>query len=418
MKKISITLLFIIVALKTEAQSSVFTVVDSLLLKGNYQKALLLLEKEEPKTTLVFDKIATIYQTVGNYNKAIDYYEKALKNENSENIKIKLGSTYNSAGLSSKSISIYEEIIEKDTSNLLVANSLGKLYLAKNNVKKAERLFRFLNKKDSLNPNYPYQIAQCLAKQHKELTMGQSYLNAYNLDSLHIKSIYELAKFFKELKDKDSTMLFINKGLKIDSTNLNFLQLKANVLYFSKDFKGTITYLNKLDSLNFRSINTYEMFGMSYLNLDDFVLAEKHFKNALRLERNNSKIHYRLGALYYDKKEFKLAQLYLMQSIIYGRGDLDKQFLLSGTIAKEEFNLKVAINYFKDAVKYNRDNVNALFQLAFASDSYFKDKKIAFKHYKDFVQRFEGKNKKLTDYANNRIKEIKKKYFLKGEIIE
>ena len=418
MKKILITLLFIIVALKTEAQSSVFTIVDSLLLKGNYQKALILLEKEEPKTILVFDKIATIYQTVGNYNKAINYYEKALKNENREEIKVKLSSAYNSAGLSSKSISIYEEIIEKDTSNLLVANSLGKLYLAKNNVKKAEVLFRFLNKKDSLNPNYLYQIAQCLAKQHKELAMGQSYLNAYNLDTLHIKSIYELSKFFKELKDKDSTMLFINKGLKIDSTNLNFLQLKANVLYFSKDFKGTITYLNKLDSLNFRSINTYEMFGMSYLNLDDFALAEKHFKNALRLERNNSKILYRLGALYYEKKDFKLSQLYLMQSIIYGRGDLDKQFLLSGTIAKEEFNLKVAINYFKDAVKYNRDNVNALFQLAFASDSYFKDKKIAFKHYKDFVQRFEGKNDKLTSYANNRIKEIKKEYFLKGEIIE
>ena len=75
--------------------------------------------------------------------------------------------------------------------------------------------------------------------------MGQSYLDAFNKDTLHLKSIYELAKFLKELRYKDSTMFFINKGLKIDSVNVNFLQLKANVLYFSKDFKNAITYLNK-----------------------------------------------------------------------------------------------------------------------------------------------------------------------------
>ncbi|NOR28917.1 MAG: tetratricopeptide repeat protein [Lutibacter sp.] len=418
MKKIIITLLFIIITLNTEAQSSVFNVVDSLLLKGNYQKALVLLENETPKTTQVFDKIATINQTVGNYNKAIHYFEKALKIENSEEIKVKLGVAYNSAGLSSKSILIYEEIIKKDTSNLLVANSLGKLYLAKSKVKEAVQIFRFLNKNDSLNPNYPYQIAQCLAKQNKKLAMKQSYLKSYNLDTLHIKSIYELAKFFKELKYKDSTLLFIDKGLKIDSINLNFLQLKANVLYFLKNYKGAIEYLTKLDSLNFKSVNTYEMFGMCYFNLKEFDLAEHNFKRALKLEPNNSKISYRLGTLYYEKKEFKLAQLYIIQSIMYGRGDLDKQFLLAGVMAKEEFNLKVAINYFRDAVKYNRDNVNALFQLAFASDSYFKDKKIALKHYKDFVIRFEGKNKKLTDYANSRIKQIRKEYFMKGEIVE
>ncbi len=418
MKKIIITLLFIIITLNTEAQSSVFNVVDSLLLKGNYQKALVLLENETPKTTQVFDKIATIYQTVGNYNKAIHYFEKALKIENNEEIKVKLGVAYNSAGLSSKSILIYEEIIKKDTSNLLVVNNLGKLYLAKNKVKEAVQLFRFLNKKDSLNPNYPYQIAQCLAKQNKKSAMGQSYLNAYNIDTLHIKSIYELAKFFKELKYKDSTLLFIDKGLKIDSINLNFLQLKANVLYFSKNYKGAIEYLTKLDSLNFKSVNTYEMFGMCYFNLKEFDLAEHNFKRALKLEPNNSKISYRLGTLYYEKKEFKLAQLYVIQSIMYGRGDLDKQFLLAGVMAKEEFNLKVAINYFRDAVKYNRDNVNALFQLAFASDSYFKDKKIALKHYKDFAIRFGEKNKKLTDYANSRIKQIRKEYFMKGEIVE
>ena len=137
MKKIIVTLIILMLALKTEAQSSVFIVVDSLLLKGNYQEALVQLENEQDKTVNVYDKIASIYQSIGDFNKAIQFYEKAFAIEHREDLKVKLGNVYNSAGLSSKAILIYEDIIKKDTSNLLVANSLGKLYLAKNKATRA-----------------------------------------------------------------------------------------------------------------------------------------------------------------------------------------------------------------------------------------------------------------------------------------
>jgi len=418
MKKSIVTFLLIMLALKAEAQSSVFSVVDQLLLKGNYQMALVQLEKEPIKTVMVFDKMANIYQSIGDFNKAIKYYEKALVIEEKEDLKVKLGVSYNSAGFPSKAITIYEDIIKKDTANLLVAHSLGKLYLAKSKAKGAEKIYRFLKEKDTLNPNYAYQLGKSLAKQGKHLKKGQSYLDAYNIDTLHLKSIYELSKFFKELRIKDSTMLFIDKGLRLDSTNINFIQLKANVLYFAKDFDGAIEQLTKLDSLNFKSINTYEMFGMCHYKLKNLELAEEFFKKALKIERRNSKILYRMGSLYYEKKDLKRAHLYIMQSIIYGRGNLDKQYLLSGIIAKDELNFKVAVNQFKEAVKYNYNNSDALFQLAFASDSYFKDQKIAMNHYQKYVQKFEGKSPKLTEYANRRIAEIKKEYFLKGEIVE
>ena len=126
---------------------------------------------------------------------------------------------------------------------------MGRLYLSLNQAEKAEKIYRYLMKMDSVNPNYPYQLAESLEKQNKLSEMGQRYLDAYNLDTLHIKSILGLAQFFKSLKFKDSTSLFIDKGLKIDPNNLNFNQLKANELYFLKDFNGALTYLKKLDSL-------------------------------------------------------------------------------------------------------------------------------------------------------------------------
>ncbi len=417
MKKILSLLLLLIVVIKTEAQSSVFVVVDSLLVKGNYQKALTLLEKEEP-TFLIYEKTASVYQLIGSDNRALNYLNKALEIENNEVAKVKLAQLYLAIGLTSKAIETYEVLLEKDTSNLLVANSLGKLYLSQNQPKRAEKLFRFLKNKDSINPNFPYQIGESLEKQNELNKMGQSYLDAYKLDTLHIKSIFELAKFYKTLHFQDSTTLFINKGLQIDSNNINFNQLKANDLYFSKDFNGALTYLNKLDSLNFRSVQTYEMFGMCYYNLKDFELAEIYFRNALNLDPNDSQILYRLGSLYYDKKDKINASLYLRRSISSAKPDLDQHYYLLGIISKEENNLKSAIDNFEKSYENNYKNHKALFELAVTSEAYFKDKKMALKHYQNYLDNFKSYDKIMAAYAEGRIKEIKKQYFIDGVIVD
>ena len=418
MKKNLTLLLLLILVLKTEAQSSVFNLVDSLLLNGNYEKALILLENTEPKTFSVYEKTAGIYHTIGSDTKALANLQKAIKIDSSKAVKMKLAQLYVSSGLISKAIETYETIIKKDTSNLLAANNLGKLYLAQNKAVKAEEIYRFLKQKDSLNPNYPFQIAEALLAQNKKLAMGQSYLDAYKLDTLSLKSMYELAKFFKSLQIRDSSMLFIEKGLKIDSLNINFLQLKANELYFSKQYNEAINSLKKLDSLNFKSAATYEMFGMCYYNLKDFELAEIHFKNALKLDRENPKIYYRLATLYYDQKKYEVAKLYLSQSITKAKPDLDKQYFLFGIIEKETENFTRAIYYFDEAYKNNRDNYKALFELGTTSDMYFEDKKIAYKHYSNYIKIFENKDVVMTNYAKQRIQEIKKELFIEGEIID
>ena len=235
---------------------------------------------------------------------------------------------------------------------------------------------------------------------------------------LHLNSVYEVAKFFKTINVRDSSRLFIEKGLKIDSTNINFLQLKANDQYFGKEFEEAISTLKKLETLNYKSVNTYEMFGTSYFNLEKIDTAEIYFKKALKLDRMNPKLLYRMATIEYQKDNFKMAQFYVMQAIMYSKPDLDKEYMLLGIMAKDELDFKKAVKYFDEAVKNNRDNVDALFQLAFASDYYYEDKKVALKHYEKFLERFESKSPNLTKYASDRIKQIRKKYFIEGEIVD
>ncbi len=416
-RKITI-LLLIILSNKTEAQTSVFKEIDSLLFTGNYQRALVVLESEQDKSVAVFDKTGDIYKSIGNYNKAIVNYQQALEKQESIVIKSKLGRIFELSGYSSKAMKTYEDVMQKDSLNLILINNLGKLYLSNYKATKAEYIFKYLIERDSLNPNYPYLLAQSYQKQDLFFAMGQSYLDAYNIDSLHIKSIYRLALFFKDLKDKDSTMVFIDKGLQLAPDNINFIQLKANQLYTSKDYKNTLSYLDKLERLNYKSVNVYEMFGMSYLKLDSLDLAKEYFNKALNIDRNNSKILYRLATVEYDLGEIKKAKFSLMMSIHTAKPDLDKQYYLLGSINKEENNLIEAIHYFEKSFQNNPKKYKALYELALSEDIYYEDKKKALKHYQKFIEKFELKDKEYTDFVTGRINQIKESLFLEGEKIE
>ncbi|MFK5890460.1 MAG: tetratricopeptide repeat protein [Flavobacteriaceae bacterium] len=414
MKKIFYLFFIMLMCYKLEAQIEHFTNLDTLLLQGKYQKALKILENE-PISFDVFVKSAEIYKRIGDYSKAVNFYKKALEIKDENLVKVSLGNVSNLAGYKTEAVTVYEKIIQKDSTNLLVLNSLGKIYLSEFKPKRAEKIYRYLTKQDTLNPSYPFQLAKAFSKQNKFFKMGQSYLEAYKLDTMHLRSIYELAKFFKKLRYKDSTNLFIDKGLVIDSLSINFNLLKAQELYFTRQFKSAIKIIDRLASLNYKSVTLYEMKGMCYYNLKDYDAAEKAFREGLKMDFSNSQLHYRLASLYYDQKKLKLAEMSDFMSIFNATPKLDKQYFLLGLIAHDKNDLKNAIKHFKKAFASNTNNYKSLFQLALTTDAYYKDKKKGLALYQKYLYRFETKNKENTLFAKSRIKAIKKALFLKGE---
>ena len=76
------------------------------------------------------------------------------------------------------------------------------------------------------------------------------------------------------------------------------------------------------------------------------------------------------------------------------------------------------MNAYKDSYSENGRNFRALYQLANTTEHYYEDKKIALKYYKNYMDRFEEKDSLLTSQVKTRIKEIKKYYFMKGDVLE
>jgi tetratricopeptide (TPR) repeat protein len=411
MKKKLLIIVIILFYVNIEAQVSVLVQADSILQTGNYRLALQQLKKSNDESYAISKKIASIYQTVGNSAKAIKYYQKAFQLQPSDEIKEQLAKSYQFSGNTAKAIRLFNEVLQGNPNNYLLKYTLAKLYLAERNAQQSITLLNELIENDPSNPNYYYQLGKAYEKTGKDPSKG--YLKAYLLDSLHIKSIYQLAKFFKAIKVRDSSELFIDIGLKLNPKSLNFLQLKAQNEFLNKAYDSTITYLKKLEAQNFKTLFVYKLFGLSYYKLKDYENALAYFNKAKQLDFRDASILYNKGLVLKAMGKYKMAEITFFMSILSQKPDVDKNYYQMGLVQLEQKRIKNAISSFEKGYKNNSRNHILLFQLALTADDYYDDKKIALQYFEKYINTFPEKDKKSTAYAKQRSKEIRKALFMK-----
>lgn len=410
-------IVFLCSLIKVEAQTSTFSRIDSLVQIGRYKIALNELGKK-PSTFDSNKKIASIYDALDNHKKASEYYEKALKLKSDYLTKIKLGKSYKKQKKLVKAITVFEEITNQDPENLLVQYELGKLYLQTKKSEKAQKVFKNLISNDPMNANYSYQLGLVYAQLRKRNLKINNFLNAFRKDSTHIKSIINLAKEFTKLRDKDSASIFIAKGLSVNPNNIDLNKLKINNLYRDKKYKEAVALLRRIDSLEPNNHYTQKMLGKAYYNLIEYEKAKKYLKRAAKLDNEDFKAYTYLGHISLKEKDISNAMYNYGTATFVGKKPRDKEHLGLAKVYYEKKLPKRVIEQYKKAVEENHKNSTALYLLATFSDEYYKDKKIAYNLYKRYLDRFENKNKEHTNFVAQRIKEIKKLSFLKGEELE
>jgi tetratricopeptide (TPR) repeat protein len=413
-KKILVVLLFGI--LKVGAQTSTFSASDSLFAKGRYKMALKELNKK-PSSFLSNYKKAVIYESIDDYKKTAEFLEKAIVFKDDEKAKLKLAKMYQILKKSKKAVPIYEAILEKDSLNLVLKYKLGKLYLITRNAEKAATTFKYLIRKDDTNANYSYHLGLAYALKGKRDPMMNSFIDTFEKDTLHIKAISRLAKSFKKLKDVDSTQLFVNKGLAISPNDIDLNKLKINQLFRDKKFLEAVPLLLNLDTIDKKDTYSLSMLGRTYYNLDSLDKAKKYFKKLSYMDKENYKASTYLGHIALKQKEYRAAKMNYVMATFIGEEKRDEEYYGLATVFFETKKPKQAIRAFEEAFKENRRNYKALYQLAKLSDDYYKDKKIAYKHYIKYIETFYESDEDMANFVRRRIKDIKKEYFLKGETL-
>jgi len=233
------------------------TLVDAFFSRNNTRKAKELLEITErkfPSNTEALLKLAELYFLVKQYQKGIDYANKALKlDENLARGYYIKGSIYRESGDTAKAISSFETAVEQDNRYEDAFYDLGLMYASRKN----PLAFQYYDNVLRINPaslNARYARAKLLQDLGKTDEALKAYEETQTVTGKCDNCLYNSGAIYLELKD---------------------------------DPKKAVDYFSKAIVLNNNFAEAYFARAYAYTRLGDKESARADYKMCLKLQPNN-----------------------------------------------------------------------------------------------------------------------------------
>lgn len=251
---------------------------------GRYEKALITLKRGILPIDSLDDKekrlAAVLYGELKQYDKAASVTERFSIITGKD--RCRLGALYEKGKNLKKSIENYLLCFEKEKS-FETGMKIASLYLID---KKYEKADSFYTRLDSLYPEQKTDILNALGVSH--ILQGDT-LSALDL--------------FKTV-------------LLLDSSNQQSLENVASVLINRRDYKGAISYYEKIKESDFlKDKYRKRALALLYYNANMYEKAENVFTELLSDDINNYEYHFYLGLVLREQKKYDLAEKELKQAL-------------------------------------------------------------------------------------------------------
>lgn len=273
-------------AFELEPKSDVLKdlLINAYIRAGRYEKALITLKRGILPIDSLNDKekrlAAVLYSELKQYDKAASVTEKFSIITGKD--RCRLGSLYEKAKNIEKSMENYLLCFEKENS-FETGMKIASLYLINKKYSDADN---FYAKLDTLYPERKTDILNALGVSH--ILQGDT-LSALDL--------------FKTV-------------LLLDSANQQSLENVASVLINKRDYKGAISYYEKIKEKDFlKDKYRKRALALLYYNANMYEKSEEVFTELLSDDMNNYEYHFYLGLVLREQKKYDLAEKELKQAL-------------------------------------------------------------------------------------------------------
>ncbi|MDP2159131.1 MAG: CDC27 family protein [Flavobacterium sp.] len=356
-------------------------------------------------------KVGDSLFAMGFYNKAIENY--SLSKEHIREYKIAI--VHESNGDYVNAQKNLEKYIASDSLNPLVNFMYGKTLLQLKKTKPAIYTFEKLSKTIE-NPTYYYYLGLAFEQDINSIMAQKSFKRAIDLDDFHLKSNYKVALFEMRAERWDKASVIIDKIIKLQPENIDFLSLKAQCLYGKSDFKNAKKTFEYLIELNFKEQFVYEKIALCLMKLREYQKSIETYESLMiQFEQvDNPDIHYNIGLNYGYLKNLKLAEKHFMISKELKTATFENEYFSIALFNQENGNQNKALTFYKKTILEQPEYLEAHYQIAIITDETSKDLAVKLKTFENLKAKFPDMDKKKNDYIDHRIKELKKEIHFKG----
>lgn len=347
--------------------------------------------------------IADSLYATGNYTLAINEYSKS----GNVSASLQIARSYNSIGNYDKAIAQYENLILQHPELQIASFELGKLYLKSNEHDEARKLFSRLATEGSGNPEYQYYLGEAYRELGQPASGLIAYKNAVQIDSTHLRSLFQLGKYFTIKQQRDQALEYIDKGLEFYNNDVSLVNLKALVYFNDYQYGKAISWFEKVLELGEHKEYIYEKLAYCYYKNWDFDKAKDTYQELLKLNDENSDTYFGLAEVYRKNKELDSAEVYIKKAMEIKKPIFAKGYSALAGLARERSDLKTALSYYKKSHEEEPGEPRHYYHICTLYDQLAEDPKEKLNYYENFIKFYGGKQPYISDMVSKRISELR-----------
>ncbi len=389
--------------------------IDVLIVNKEYGKALQKIDKqlkEKPSAALYLKK-GFVFQQQQDYQQAVQTFMEGLQYQ-PENITL-MGETaecFSMLGNNHDAVSYYEAALKLDSSNLVLAGKLGRVYINLKQYKPAYQVFSHIYSRDSSNVFWNKQLAYCAFRVFKREEAVHLYEKVIAANPRDHGSYINLINSYNWRKEGNEIMAAILKGLDEFPADPDLLYEKAMFFYKTKRYgPAMLAFEEYLDAEKMPEYETLMNYGIATYFAGFEEKALDVFGSLMAQNPNDPLVLYYQSLCYKKLKNFEESEKYMIWAIEGSTPDyVAEMYHHLGQIYGQQRKFEQSVEALKKAYELNPKKVEVLFEIATTFEEFNSNKTLALNYYRIYLEEA-GETGKNTTYALERIEKIKEDLF-------
>jgi tetratricopeptide (TPR) repeat protein len=299
MRKLLITLCLLYCSLISAQKNITYDSIKSLIQSYQYKQAIELINNQlntGSRDVALYQLKGLAYKSLLKYPEAIYAYEKAVSMDSSNyQTYIDLGFCCKSLGNYNKALESFVKANSLKPENISISMEIAGIYISMEDNLGAVKIYKDLFTKDTTN----IFLMRSIGKVYENLDMNDSasvyYAKAVQLNAYDMQSVIRLASIYIKLNKSQEAMVLTDHYRIKDRINAKVNRLNAYSYFLVGKYRISIQKFQKcLDNSDTVEFN-FRQLGMGYFRIEKYDSAKIYLEKSLQKDTLNAQTCYALG---------------------------------------------------------------------------------------------------------------------------
>lgn len=277
-------------------------------------------------------------------------------------LKKKLGKIYVSKANNEAAISLYETMIKEKSTDLDIRKELIDIYLNKNYIANAQKHLAAALINSPKNVELRMQKAKCHISQNEIPDAKKELEKVISLKPAMHEARFIYAKILKDQNKYTEALQQLKQACVYDKKSVKYLLATVTVALKAKQNKTALTYILKALKLDSKNMQVIELTGLTYAANNDFIKAKDYLEKAVTSKTYSTESAFQLGKIYFIEKNYEKSEPHLVYVIEKDNQNYEALLML-GDISYLRQDLKKAEDYYTRSFTGRQKDSELFFKL-------------------------------------------------------